>query len=92
MTETVLLFLRHQHPDNNHFRKGQGRRPSRKKKHIGTISTHPLPIVTLTQGTLTQSLDDIQHPFDAPTLTYLQKWYKIAWAFFVFILFVTWVV
>lgn len=39
-----------------------------------------------------QSLDDVEHPFDAQTLSYLYKWYKIAWGFFIFIMLITWVV
>ena len=38
-----------------------------------------------------QSLDDVQHPFDAQTLTYLHKWYKVAWVFFIFVMLLLWV-
>lgn len=37
-------------------------------------------------------LDDIQHPFSAATLQQLHRWYKIAWAVFVFVVLVTFVV
>ncbi|KAI1643788.1 Sodium:solute symporter family-domain-containing protein [Daldinia loculata] len=36
-------------------------------------------------------LDQIQHPFSEETLRELRKWYRIAWAFFVFIVLVTFV-
>ena len=37
------------------------------------------------------SLDDVQHPFDAQTLAYLRRWCKIAWAFFIAVMLLTWV-
>ncbi|OTB13764.1 hypothetical protein K445DRAFT_377440 [Daldinia sp. EC12] len=36
-------------------------------------------------------LDQIQHPFSEETLKELRKWYRIAWAFFIFIVLVTFV-
>ncbi|KAI1469465.1 Sodium:solute symporter family-domain-containing protein [Daldinia caldariorum] len=36
-------------------------------------------------------LDQIQHPFSEETLTELRRWYRIAWAFFVFVVLVTFV-
>ncbi|XXG96772.1 hypothetical protein Hte_003063 [Hypoxylon texense] len=42
-------------------------------------------------GTTAIPLDDIQHPFSAATLQQLRRWYKIAWAVFVFVVLVTFV-
>lgn len=37
-----------------------------------------------------QSLDDVEHPFDADKLIYLHRWLKIAWAILAVIIAVTW--
>lgn len=37
------------------------------------------------------SLDDVQHPFDEPTLQKLRHWQRIAWIFFVVVVVVTFV-
>ncbi|KAI1213287.1 Sodium:solute symporter family-domain-containing protein [Annulohypoxylon truncatum] len=36
-------------------------------------------------------ISEIQHPFPASTLLELQRWYRLAWAFFVFVVLVTFV-
>ncbi|KAI1092403.1 Sodium:solute symporter family-domain-containing protein [Rostrohypoxylon terebratum] len=36
-------------------------------------------------------LSEIQHPFSAATLLELKRWYRLAWAFFVFVVLVTFV-
>jgi hypothetical protein len=37
-------------------------------------------------------LDELRHPFDDETLAYLRRWYKIAWAFLIFVILITFVV
>ncbi|PTB39099.1 uncharacterized protein TrAFT101_008100 [Trichoderma asperellum] len=39
----------------------------------------------------TLDLDNVQHPFDEATLQDLYRWYRIAWLFFVVVVFVTFV-
>ncbi|KAM0551203.1 hypothetical protein ACHAPJ_008546 [Fusarium lateritium] len=38
------------------------------------------------------NLDDVEHPFDEETLKVLRKWYRIAWALFVGIVLVTFII
>jgi Na+/proline symporter len=55
------------------------------EKHAATTAT-----VQLSDGV--RNLDDVVHPFDAQTLKYLNRWYKIAWGFLGTIILLTWVV
>ncbi|KAI1805602.1 Sodium:solute symporter family-domain-containing protein [Daldinia bambusicola] len=64
-------------------------------QHAGVDTEKSFPNATTisprnpTAGAIT--LDQIQHPFSEETLRELRKWYRIAWAFFVFIVLVTFV-
>ncbi|KAI2616642.1 Sodium:solute symporter family-domain-containing protein [Hypomontagnella submonticulosa] len=55
------------------------------EKNSATPQHKPKP------NTASTPIDEIQHPFSAATLQQLRRWYRIAWAFFVFIVLVTFI-
>jgi len=56
-------------------------------------ASKPLAIVRAQRPTIQSlSLDELEHPFDAPTIAYLRTWLRISWAFLIFIIVVTIVV
>lgn len=66
-----------------------------------TTTTHPDPAIASDEkspataaspgNASVLSLDDVQHPFDEPTLQKLRHWQRIAWLFFVVVVLVTFV-
>jgi hypothetical protein len=51
-----------------------------------TAYKSPVTISTQRPSILSLSPDELEHPFEAETLTYLRFWLKIAWGFLVFIM------
>ncbi|KAJ2972048.1 hypothetical protein NQ176_g7380 [Zarea fungicola] len=52
----------------------------------------PPSLVKVEESRTTAPLDEITHPFDEVTLQKLRRWYRIAWAMFVVIVLVTFVI
>ncbi|KAI0846340.1 Sodium:solute symporter family-domain-containing protein [Daldinia vernicosa] len=67
--------------------------PSHNPEHAPGDTEKSSPQVTISPRNKPTAipLDQIQHPFSEETLKELRKWYRIAWAFFVFIVLVTFV-
>lgn len=59
------------------------------EKHPG-INERPQQITGIIASTI--PLEDLVHPLDEETLRQLRRWYKVAWAFLIFIILITFVV
>ncbi|OTA60809.1 hypothetical protein K449DRAFT_415056 [Hypoxylon sp. EC38] len=69
--------------------------PSHNANYDASKSEKPTPTVAISpRGKIAATaipLDQITHPFSEATLRELRRWYRIAWAFFVFIVLVTFI-
>ncbi|KAI0841500.1 Sodium:solute symporter family-domain-containing protein [Hypoxylon sp. FL0890] len=64
--------------------------PSRDASHDASKSEKNAPAIAVSsRGKI--PLDQITHPFSEATLKELRRWYRIAWAFFVFIVLLTFI-